>query len=152
MNDENKIPPTSAIVEADEEKALVETDITPETQSTASTSDSAAGPTTPMSPEMQAETAALVDAIKKRAQAEVHSAETFSREAYLEAVRQARLAIEENKLIDPDRIEESIQHLQQDAEDNWNSIVKEIESLGDRISDAAKAAWEVLTEPRDTTK
>lgn len=137
MNEENQVPVTSAIVETDESKALVETDMTPETTTRTQEAD------------MQTETNALIEAIKKRAQAEVQAAETAGRETYLTAVKNARLALEQNRLIDPDRIEAAVRHLQEDAEQNWNSIFAEIQSLGDRLSDAAKAAWDVLTEPRD---
>ncbi len=137
MNDENRVPITSAIVESNESTALVETDMTPETTTPAKEA------------EIQAETNALIEAIKKRAQAEVHAAEAAGRETYLMAVKNARLALEQNRLIDPERIEAAVRHLQEDAEQNWSGVWAEIQSLGDRLSDAAKAAWEVLTEPRD---
>jgi glycosyltransferase A (GT-A) superfamily protein (DUF2064 family) len=94
------------------------------------------------------ETKALIDAIKKRAQAEAHSAGNLTRETYLNAVRQAREAIEANQLIERDRIEQSITLIQAEAEKNWNSVLKEVSDLGDRIQQAAKAAWDVLTAPR----
>jgi hypothetical protein len=95
------------------------------------------------------ETEALIEALKKRAQAEIHMAGDLTRETYLNAVRQAREAIEQNKLIDPDRIEQSVQAIQQEAEKNWNVITGEIESLGTRLSDAAKAAWDKLMQPQN---
>ncbi|MFH7027138.1 MAG: hypothetical protein ACHBN1_17490 [Heteroscytonema crispum UTEX LB 1556] len=98
--------------------------------------------------EVKRETKALIDAIKKRAQAETQSAGNLTRETYLNAVRQAREAIEANKLIERDRIEQSITMIQAEAEKNWNSILKEVADLGDRIQQAAKAAWDVLTAPR----
>jgi hypothetical protein len=94
------------------------------------------------------ETFALIDAIKKRAQAEVQAAGDLTRETYLNAVRSAREAIEQNKLIESDHIEQSIQHIQQEAEKNWQSVVGEIESFGVRLAEAAKAAWEKLSEPK----
>jgi gas vesicle protein len=94
------------------------------------------------------ETFALIDAIKKRAQAEVQAAGDLTRETYLNAVRSAREAIEQNKLIESDRIEHSIQHIQQEAEKNWQSVVSEIESFGTRLTEAAKAAWDKLSEPK----
>jgi hypothetical protein len=98
--------------------------------------------------QVKSETKALIDAIKKRAQAEAHSAGTLTRETYLNAVRQAREAIEANQLIERDRIEQSITMIQAEAEKNWNSVLKEVADLGDRIQQAAKAAWDVLTAPR----
>jgi len=53
--------------------------------------------------EVKQETTALLEAIKNRAQAEAESAGTLTRETYLNAVRQAREAIERDKLIERDR-------------------------------------------------
>lgn len=95
--------------------------------------------------DLKQETKALVEAIKKRAQAEIQPAEDLTHEAYLSAVRRAREAIEETRLIDPDRIERSVQLIQQEAQKNWQSIVNEIHQLGDRLADAAFAASAALT-------
>ncbi|PPS44156.1 hypothetical protein [Chroococcidiopsis sp. TS-821] len=100
------------------------------------------------SDDLKNETKALIDALKKRAQAEAQSAGTLTREAYLNAVRRARETIEGNQLIERDRIEYSFSLIQKEAEKNWHSVVKEVAELGDRLADAAKAAWEVLTAPR----
>jgi hypothetical protein len=98
--------------------------------------------------EVRNETKALIDAIKKRAQAEAQNAGSLTRETYLNAVRQARESIEGNELIKRERIEQSFEMIQGEAERNWQSIVKEVSELGDRLADAAKAAWDVLTAPR----
>ncbi|PMB02979.1 hypothetical protein CI594_06660, partial [Fischerella thermalis CCMEE 5196] len=58
--------------------------------------------------DIKQETKALIEAIKKRAQSEIHTAQDLTREAYLTAVRRARETIEETKLIDPDRLEQSV--------------------------------------------
>ena len=100
------------------------------------------------SEDLKGATKALIDAIKKRAQSEAQSAGTLTREAYLSAVQRARTAVEENQLIERDRIEHSFEMIQQEAEKNWQSVVKEVSELGDRLTDAAKAAWDVLTAPR----
>lgn len=100
--------------------------------------------------EVKQETVALLEAIKKRAQAELLSASELTRETYLNAVRQMRESIEQDKLIDRDRIEESIQHFQTETEKNWNSLRTEIEDFGNRISEAAKTAWDTLTHPKDS--
>lgn len=99
-------------------------------------------------PELTRETEALVDAIKKRAQAEIKGAGDLTRDAYLNAVRQAREALEQNKLLDPERVEYSIWLIQKEAERNWQSILNEVSILGDRMADAARAAWDALTAPR----
>jgi hypothetical protein len=100
------------------------------------------------SDDLKNETKALIDALKKRAQAEAQSAGTLTREAYLNAVRRARETIEGNQLIERDRIEYSFSLIQKEAEKNWQSVVKEVSDLGDRLADAAKAAWDILTTPR----
>lgn len=98
--------------------------------------------------EIKQETKSLIEALKMRAQVEAQSAGTLTREAYLTAVRKARESVEQNHLIDKDRIAKSIELIQQEAEKNWESIVREFTDLGDRLADAAKAAWEALTAPR----
>lgn len=100
------------------------------------------------SDELKQETKALIDALKKRAQSEAQSAGTLTREAYLGAVRRARDVLESNQLIEKDRIEYSFNLIQKEAEKNFESILKEIAQLGDRLADAAKAAWEAFTAPR----
>ena len=100
------------------------------------------------SDDLKSETKALIDALKKRAQAEAQSAGTLTRETYLNAVRRARETIEQNQLIERDRIEHSFDLIKNEAEKNWESILKEVSEVGDRLADAAKAAWDALTAPR----
>ena len=100
------------------------------------------------SDDVKNETKALIDAIKKRAQVEAQSAGTLTRDTYLNAVRQAREAIEANPIIERDRIEHAFEMVQQEAQKNWDSVVKEFQDLGDRLQAAAQAAWDVLTAER----
>jgi isopropylmalate/homocitrate/citramalate synthase len=130
MSTDANSPETSAIVEVSPEThALVEQEMPNE------------------SDEIKQETKALIDAIRKRAQSEVQSAGDVTRETYLSAVRKAREAIEQNQLIDPKQIEKSMELIQKEAEKNWNAIVNEVETLGNRLTEAAKAAWEKLMPP-----
>ena len=94
--------------------------------------------------QIKAETKALVEAIKTRAQSEVENAQTITQDAYLNAIRSAREAVEENQLFDPKRIEHSANMIQRDVEANWQKTVDEIASLGDRLQEAAQAAWDIL--------
>ncbi|MEZ2246823.1 hypothetical protein [Microcoleus sp.] len=87
----------------------------------------------------------VVDAIKTRAQSQVQDAGEVSREAYLKAVRQAREAVEQNKLIERDRIEQAVDQIQKQTEKNWHVVVGEIESIGSRLTDASKSAFQALT-------
>jgi len=100
--------------------------------------------------DIKQETKALIEAIKKRAQSEIQTAQDLTREAYLAAVRRAREVIEQTTLIDPDRLEQSVQLIQQEAQKNWQSVIDEIHALGDRLSEAAKAAWNILTQPKSS--
>lgn len=100
------------------------------------------------SDEVKQETKALIEAIRKRAQSEAESAGSLTRETYLAAVRRARETIEHNQLIERDRIEYNWHLLQAEAEKSWESIAKEVAGLGDRLLDAARAAWEAFTAPR----
>lgn len=108
------------------------------------------------SDEVKRETKALIDALTKRAQVESQSASqaaqsvsTLTRDAYLDAVRKAREALESHQpLIDPNRVDESIKLMQKEAEKNWESAVNEVKAFGDRLAAAAQAAWETLTAPR----
>jgi vacuolar-type H+-ATPase subunit I/STV1 len=99
--------------------------------------------------EVRQETKSLIDALKKRAQSEAQSAGTLTRQTYLDAVRQARTKLEQDdQLISRERIEQSFELIQKEAEKNWQTVVNEVAELGDRLADAAKAAWEALTAPR----
>jgi len=100
------------------------------------------------SQDVKDETAALIEAMKRRAQAEAQSAGTLTRETYLSAVRQARESIEQNQLIERARIENAFEMVQSEAQKNFESIVAEVQELGDRLQAAAQAAWDVLTAPR----
>ena len=96
------------------------------------------------SDQIKQETKALVEAIKKRAQSEIENAQTITQDAYLKAVRSAREAVEKNQLLDPKRIEHSVEMIQKDAQENWQKTVDEIKALGDRLQEAAQVAWNIL--------
>jgi hypothetical protein len=87
----------------------------------------------------------VVDAIKTRAQSQVQGAGEVSREAYLKAVRQAREAVEQNQFIERDRIEQAVDQIQKETEKNWHVVVGEIESIGSRLTEASKSAFQALT-------
>ena len=64
------------------------------------------------------------------------------------AVRQARQNVEHNKLVDPNELEKAIAQLQLEAEKNWQTLVDDVATFGDCLSEAAKAAWETFTQER----
>lgn len=129
----------------------VKVEIIPQSQISSQTSDLVEAEMAGESDDLKSETKALIDALKKRAQVEAQSAGTLTREAYLNAVRRARETLEHNQLIERDRIENAFDLIQREAEKNWNSVLKEAGELGERLADAAKAAWEALTAPRPRT-
>jgi prophage DNA circulation protein len=98
--------------------------------------------------ELKRETKALIEALKRRAKAEAESAGTLTRETYLNAVRRAKESIEGEKIIERDRIEDSFNSIQQEAEKNWHQLIKQFTELGLRFQDAAKAAWDTFHAPR----
>jgi len=117
-------------------KALVERDMKDETK------------------EAQMETMRLIETIRLKAQSEAQKAQIEAQragenalEAYLEAVRNARVEVENMNVFDPDRIEYTMKLMQMDAEKNWENMVKEFNTLGDRLNEAAQAAWDALTRP-----
>jgi Skp family chaperone for outer membrane proteins len=114
---------------SDETKALVETEMPDESN------------------RVKQETMALIEAIKTKAQSETQKAGEFTREKYLEAIRSARAEIDKLNF-EPERVERSMQILQDEMEKNWDALVKQVSELGDRLGDAAQAAWETLTAPR----
>ncbi|WP_107668658.1 hypothetical protein [Cyanothece sp. BG0011] len=141
MSTESQVPKESAITTTDTE----DTAITPEVVS----EDSSKTPS-----EIQQETTALIEAIRSKALTEAKEAGELARENYLDTVRRIRQDIEERKLFDPHRIDEAVKYIQTEVEKDWesvvkewNSVVKEVSSFGDRLNEAAKAAWEILTAP-----
>ena len=101
---------------------------------------------------VKSETKALVEAIKKRAQSEIKNAQTITQEAYLNAVRSAKETIEKNQLLDPKKIEHSVEMIQKDTQKNWQKTVDEITALGDRLQEAAQAAWDILMKKENSDK
>lgn len=133
----------------DNEDTSVKVEIIPQSNQVSSqTNDLVEAEMAGESDDLKNETKALIDALKKRAQAEAQNAGTLTREAYLAAVRRAREKVEGEQLIERDRIEHSFEMIKSEAEKNWESVIKEVSDLGDRLADAAKAAWEALTAPR----
>ncbi len=100
--------------------------------------------------EMKRETEELMTAINRMVQSELQAAGEFTQEAYINAVRNAKQTIEQFRLIDKDQLENSMNQFETDAEQNLEGIVKDLTDFSDRISEAAKAAWEILTASEDS--
>ncbi|MCU0536274.1 MAG: hypothetical protein MUD14_20500 [Hydrococcus sp. Prado102] len=131
MTVESNVPKESSLVEVSEEtKALVESEMPNETN------------------EIKQETMALIEAIKTKAQSETQKAGEFTREKYLEAIRSVREEVDKMNF-NPDRVSDSMRLMQKEIEKDWDALVKQVAELGDRLNDAAKAAWDALTAPRN---
>lgn len=94
------------------------------------------------------ETKQLVEALKSRAQREVQGAQQVTLDTYLGAVRKAKETLQGSQTFDPDKIERSMGLIQADAQKNMASVMEELKEmgdrLGDRITDAAQAAWDTF--------
>jgi len=143
---ESEVPKESAIVEVSAETSeLVETCLKDEPD------------------DLKQATKELIEALKRKTEAEVKEATAVTQKAYESAVAQARAAylnfvqqttkaVEENRIVDPNSIDKTLDLVKSQAEKNWDWITKEVTDLGDRITEAAKAAWEKLTAPREDSK
>lgn len=93
----------------------------------------------------------LIEAIKKKAQSQAKAADDWTRDAYLQAVRQVEENITKTEQISEDyqeRLKSSIKIIEDEAQQSWDVITKEVELIGDRLAKAADAAWSVLTTPK----
>ncbi len=106
--------------------------------------------------EVKRETKALIEALKRRAQAEAETAGTFTRETYLNAVRKIRETIEGGRTLDRDQLNlnssDRLEYLwavfKDEAEKNWHLMMKDVVDFSVRLQNAAKAAWEAFNAPR----
>ena len=102
MTNEPQVPKERSIVETDSsDEAIVEKETSPITS----------------------ETMALIEAIRTKASSETKKAGEFTREKYLETVRSLRTEIEKLEF-KPEEVEQSFQHIQEEAEKNWESITR----------------------------
>jgi ABC-type transporter Mla subunit MlaD len=78
-------------------------------------------------------TQALVDALKGLAQANIQSATDLTEETH-------------------HSIDRSVQVLRDKADRSWQAAIHQVEDIDDRMTKAAKAAWEILTDPPSDPK
>ncbi|BAT52772.1 hypothetical protein NOS3756_17130 [Nostoc sp. NIES-3756] len=106
--------------------------------------------------EVKRETKALIEALKRRAQAEAETAGTFTRETYINAVRKIRETIERERTMDRNRLNldksDRVEYLwavfKDESEKNWHLMMKDFVDFSVRLQNAAKAAWEAFNAPR----
>ncbi|PSO58965.1 MAG: hypothetical protein BRC36_16635 [Cyanobacteria bacterium QH_2_48_84] len=101
------------------------------------------------SEKVKQETKELIEATSRKAQSEAQKASELTQDTYLQAVRTVREEVESTNMFDPERIEYSFKLMQMDAERNWEALTKDVQEFGDRLNEAATAAWEILTAPRE---
>lgn len=95
---------------------------------------------------------ALVDAIKRRAETQIESTETMTREAYVEAMRQAQDSLERTgSFFEEQRktVERNISDVENQATQNWEKLVSDVKKMGNRFDRAVNAAWQELTKEDD---
>ncbi|NEQ97708.1 MAG: hypothetical protein F6K30_13485 [Cyanothece sp. SIO2G6] len=104
-----------------------------------------------LDPVLQEETNALIDAIRRRAIEEAEVAGEMTREIYLTTVRQLRETLEQNQVIKPTEIGDVLDQWQKETEQNWQLLVDDVTGFGDRLTKAAQAAWDVMTDADNNT-
>jgi hypothetical protein len=97
--------------------------------------------------EIKQETLALIAAIRTKAQSEAQKAGDFARDSYLDAVRKAKEEVDNLNLFEPKRIDDALKQVQGEVEKDWDTLAKQVATLGERLNEAAKAAWDKLTAP-----
>lgn len=93
---------------------------------------------------------ALIDAIKRRAETQLNSTEDITRDACLTAMRQAQETLQKTgSLFEEQRstLERSIAEIEDAATKRWETLVSNLQKMGNRFDRAANAAWKILTEP-----
>ncbi len=93
---------------------------------------------------------ALIDAIKQRAETQINSAEDITRDAYVSALRQAQDTLQKTgELFEEQRstLERSLAGIEDVATQRWETLLSDIQAMGNRLDRAVNAAWQILTEP-----
>ncbi len=93
-------------------------------------------------------TMALVDAIKKRAKSQARTTGQWTRAAYIEAAQQAKDLLSQRQELSQKykaQLDNSLEWIEEEANQRWESLSKEAESWGERLSRAADSAWRILS-------
>jgi DNA anti-recombination protein RmuC len=95
----------------------------------------------------------LVDAIKRRTTTEMQSAGEMTRETYIQAMDEARGRLKKTEQFFQQQersVEETVRSLTDEATDRWETLITEVQRMGNRLDRAVNAAWKELTDPKDT--
>ncbi len=91
----------------------------------------------------------LVELIKKQAESELEAAESITREAYVNAIANAKATLKKTETFFAEQeqtLQQKIQELNTQADREWESFVGDVKNMGNRIDKAINAAWKALTE------
>ncbi len=93
----------------------------------------------------------LVELIKKQAESELEAAEATTREAYINAIANAKTTLKQTETFFAEQeqtLQQKIQELNSQADREWESLVADVKNMGNRIDNAINAAWKALTEEK----
>lgn len=93
----------------------------------------------------------LVELIKKQAESELEAAESITREAYVNAIANAKATLKKTETFFAEQeqtLQQKIQELNTQADREWDSFVADVKNMGNRIDKAINAAWKALTEEK----
>jgi len=94
----------------------------------------------------------LIDAIKHQTTREIESVETLSRETYVRAIENAQKTLDRAQAFlqaQEAALESNVNQVKDEANHTWESLLADIQSMGDRVDRAVNAAWQILIEPED---
>ena len=104
------------------------------------------------SAEVQQKFGELVEAIKRQAQQEMEAAEEISRDVYVAALEKAQLTLNQAQGFFQEQektLEGNINQVKDNATQHWETLVADIQSMGNRVDRAIEAAWTILTKADD---
>ncbi len=137
-------PKDTAIVPPSEVK---ETAITPVSEETKALVEEKMGDE---SDEVKEKMGELIEAIKKQAESQIEVAGDMTRETYVDAMTQAQETLRKTEKFfegQKNSVEKSLAELTNEATENWEVFVDEMQKMGKRIDKAVNAAWKAFTEP-----
>ncbi|MGB3695001.1 MAG: hypothetical protein WA865_22815 [Spirulinaceae cyanobacterium] len=91
----------------------------------------------------------LIEAIKKQAASQIEAAGDMNRENYVDAMTQAQETLRKTEKFfegQKNSVETSLAELTNEATENWEVFVDEMQKMGKRIDNAVNAAWKAFTE------
>ncbi|MCG9886391.1 MAG: hypothetical protein MH825_12630 [Cyanobacteria bacterium] len=93
---------------------------------------------------------ALIEAIKKQAETQIESTGNVARDAYVEAIRQAQATLEKTGGFFNDQslaLGKTVAEVEDQATDRWETLLTDVQKVGNRFERVINAAWTALTEP-----